>query len=232
MSTFVTLVLDKSGSMSGIRDDTIGGFNAYIAGLKEDKQKTGEEYLFTLLMFDSNSVELVHRAVPIEQVPDLNRASYVPGASTPLVDAACKAIKATEERASGSAKVVVVIQTDGQENASVEFKQQDLVEMIKKKTEAGWAFIYLGAGIDAFKAAGELGINRDSTMSYGRQMSAPAFQNVMRATRSYGLTGQSASSHFTPEERESVREDEVVPNAPPEPPKPVEPRKIVDDFKI
>lgn len=236
MSTFVTLVLDKSGSMNAIREDTIGGFNSYIAGLKKDKKDRGEEYLFTLLMFDSNSVDIVHRAISIDDVPELTDKTYVPGASTPLIDAACKAIKATEEKAGTATKVIVVIQTDGQENSSLEFKHADLVEMIKKKTAEGWDFVYLGAGIDAFQMAGSLGIRAGKTMSYGRRMSEPAFKNVLRTTLSYGVTGQSVGTDFTAEERLAVGENEVAPNAPVDPQSTQatsEPaRKIVDDFKI
>jgi hypothetical protein len=91
--TLVTFLLDRTGSMEAIRDDTIGGFNAYIGGLKG----AGEvEIDFTLIQFDSISIDKICVAVPIAQIAKLTRDSYQPRGSTPLIDAAVKTINAVE----------------------------------------------------------------------------------------------------------------------------------------
>lgn len=198
--TFTTFVLDETGSMMSIKDDTIGGYNSYIRTLKE----SGEEYLFTLIKFDSNKHEVAHRAIPVEQVPDLNSQTYQPGAATPLIDACMKAIKATEKKVSEEASemnVAVVILTDGYENASVEHKNEDLVQLVKEKTEAGWLILFLGAGIDAFDQAGKFGISPQYALSGTRgtvgQACAAAGQNVAR----YAQSGNVTSAQWTAAQR-------------------------------
>ena len=115
--TLVTFLLDETGSMESIKDDTIGGFNSYLGSLKAEAAPMD----FTLIKFDSRRIEKVCVAVPVSQVAELTMESYQPGASTPLIDAAYKTIKAVEKSLNGSnPKVVVCIQTDGHENASTE----------------------------------------------------------------------------------------------------------------
>jgi hypothetical protein len=196
--TFVTFVLDETGSMEPIKDDTIGGFNRYVSGLKS----SGEEFLFTLIKFDSNKHDVVHRAVPVGEVSELTAQTYRPGAMTPLIDACCKAIKATEEKVAGEdVNVAIVIQTDGYENASTEFKNTDLARLIKEKTAQGWLFTFLGAGIDAFRQAREFGIAAANVMTYDRDKSAGAFTASLRGTLSYAATGQALDASYTSQER-------------------------------
>jgi uncharacterized protein YegL len=100
--TLVTFLLDRTGSMEPIRDDTIGAFNAYLETLQED----GEDIFFSLLTFDSMSIDKVHVNQPVKEVARLTRESFVPRASTPLIDAAYKTIKAVEKSVGGgNAKV-------------------------------------------------------------------------------------------------------------------------------
>lgn len=199
--TFVTFVLDETGSMQSIKDDTIGGFNHYVGKLRSSK----ENFAFTLIKFDSNKHVVVHRAVPIADVAELTTESYKPGAATPLIDACYKAIKATEKRVAGEdVNVAVVIQTDGYENASTEHKNTDLARLIKEKTSEGWLFTFLGAGIDAFGQAGDIGIAPQHALTYDRDKSAGAFAAASRATCSYGLTGQSMNASYTSQEREQA----------------------------
>jgi hypothetical protein len=93
--TLVTFLLDRTGSMEPIRDDTIGAFNAYLDGLKGDDD--GTPFDFTLVQFDSMSIDKIHVQVPVAKVPRLTRETYQPRASTPLIDAAYKTIVAVEE---------------------------------------------------------------------------------------------------------------------------------------
>ena len=139
--TFLTFVLDETGSMSNIKDDTIGGFNDYISQL----QQSGEPIDFTLIKFDSNRHAIPYRAVNVHDVKPLDNESYRPGAAMPLIDAVYKAIKATEEKAGDASKVIIAVQTDGYENASREFTNAQLVQLVKEKTAAGWLVFFTGA---------------------------------------------------------------------------------------
>lgn len=202
--TFVTLVLDETGSMSTIVDDTIGGYNTFIKGLKD--QKGDHDIKFTLIKFDSNKHDIVHRAEPIDSIPELTKETYVPGAATPLIDASMKAIKATEAKVSelglaDKANIVVAIQTDGHENASREFTRDQLVAEIKDKTAKGWLFQFLGAGIDAFASAQSLGINARNTLGYDRDKSNQAFYSITNSVIRKHLTGSSLNAAYTDEER-------------------------------
>src|SRR5262245_60445054 len=138
--TLVTFLLDETGSMESIKDDTIGGFNSYLGSLKAEAAAID----FTLIKFDSRRIEKICVAVPVSQVAELTLENYQPGASTPLIDAACKTIRAVEKSLKGgNPKVVVCIQTDGHENASTEHTWDELNALIREKTAAGWQFNFL-----------------------------------------------------------------------------------------
>lgn len=160
--TLVTFLLDETGSMASIKDDTIGGFNSYLETLKT----SGASIDFTLIKFDSNRLEKVCVAAPIKEVAELSPETYQPGATTPLVDAAYKTIKAVEKSLNGSKpKVVVCIQTDGHENASTEHTWDELNALIKEKTADGWQFNFLGTGIDAYDTGRRMGVAAESTIA-------------------------------------------------------------------
>lgn len=212
MATYITLVLDKSGSMNDgdSKKVTINAFNSYIEGL--NKEVSLEEIFFSLIQFCTNGIEVTHRAVPLKDVPKLNGDTYRPevGGGTPLIDATMKSIKATEEKAPAGSKVQIVVLTDGYENASKQYKNADLFEMVKKKTEQNWLFTYLSAGIDSFAAAASMGFNRDSTMNYSKRMSDNAFKGVIRSSASYASTGNIGAAAFLVSERL----DSIDPNDP------------------
>ncbi len=194
--TVVTFLLDETGSMQSIKDDTIGGFNAYLETLKDE---SAGPVFFSLLKFDSNRVEKVCVGEPIQTVAPLTDDTYRPGAMTPLIDACVKAIQATEKAVaerSDAPNIIVVFQTDGQENASTEYRREDLARLVKAKTAEGWQFAFLGAGIDAYAEAGAMGIAAASTMSYGRGNSKAAFAAMGANTRAY-RTGAAPSMGFS-----------------------------------
>jgi hypothetical protein len=204
---YVAFVLDETGSMQSIKDDTIGGFNEYLKTLKGGEQET----VFTLVKFDSNKTEQVCVAKPIADVSELNQDTYVPGAATPLIDACMKSILATETAVEGrGANVAIVVLTDGYENASREYTSAQLQDKVKEKTAAGWLFTFLGADMDAFSQAGQYGFASANTVSFGKENTMRAFGVAARATMSYGTTGSSASAVYTTAERKSVGEEEVL----------------------
>jgi hypothetical protein len=199
--TLVTFLLDRTGSMEPIRDDTIGAFNAYL-----DVLKGGDEIYFTLIQFDSMGVEKLHVDEPVNSVPRLTRESFVPRAATPLIDAAYKTIKAVEKSVAGNpaTKVVICIQTDGQENASTEHGWAELNALIKEKSEAGWQFNFMGASIDAYQQAAQMGISADQTLSYDsrdRAAASAAFSATAENTLAYALSSSPSTGYSRGQKR-------------------------------
>lgn len=195
--TLVTFLLDRTGSMQEVRDDTIGAFNTYIETLKRE----GGGIEFSLILFDSTSVDRIYVNRPIAEVKPLTTDTYVPRDWTPLIDASFKTIKAVERSVSESKdkpKVVICIQTDGQENASRQHTMKELQDLIKEKRELGWQFNFMGCGIDAYDQARQMGISRGSTVSYGKDFAATqaVFSATARNTSSYA-GGQSVNTNYS-----------------------------------
>jgi hypothetical protein len=151
-------------------------------------------------------------AEPIADVKPLKDADYAPHASTPLIDAAVKIIKATDEavdRRGDDPNVVIVMQTDGEENVSVEYNRADLAALVKEKEAAGWEFVFLGAGLDAFDAARAAGVNiaSDRVMSYGRSLSAPAFAHMAQNVSDYAEKGVREALDFSASQRDDAGDE-------------------------
>ena len=166
--TELVFILDRSGSMCGLEQDTIGGFNSM---LKKQKREEGQAYVSTVL-FDNVS-EVIHDRVDIQNVPALTNKEYYVRGSTALLDAVGKAIHhignvhkyAREE--DRPQKTLFVITTDGMENASREYTYEKVRTMIQRQTEKyGWEFIFLGANIDAAKEAARFGIRAECAANY------------------------------------------------------------------
>lgn len=166
--TELVFILDRSGSMSGLEKDTLGGFNAM---LKKQKELEGECRITTVL-FD-NQMQLLHDRLDIQAVEMLKDKDYQVGGSTALLDAIGSTINkignvqkqsTSEHRAS---KVLFVIITDGEENASREFSSQRIKKMIEHQmNKYHWEFIFLGANIDAVKTSMAYGIRPERTQNY------------------------------------------------------------------
>ena len=148
----VVFVLDKSGSMQSKAEDVIGGFNNM---LKEQKN-LHPDTIVSLVLFDTD-YNIVCKNVEIVNVPNLTKETYRPSGMTALIDALGKAIVETK-KVSGKDNVLFIIDTDGLENASVEYKKADIKKLVEEQQKAGWEFIFTGAGIDAFGEASGYGI--------------------------------------------------------------------------
>ena len=204
-ATFVSFLLDETGSMQSIKDDTIGGLNAYV----ETLQKGGGDILFSLVSFNSSQTRKHYVADPIQDVTPLTEDDYVPHAMTPLIDAAVKIIKATDkavERRDDDPNVVIVMQTDGQENVSVEYTASDLAALVKEKEAAGWQFVFLGAGMDAFEAARAAGLDLDArrVVAYGRARTPEVFAATAINVGMYAELGDEAALNYSPAQRADV----------------------------
>ena len=167
-TTELVFILDRSGSMAGLVEDTIGGFNSMI---KNQKEQEGECLVSTVL-FDNESVVL-HDRIKLEDVPEMTNRDYVPRGCTALIDAIGGAIKhignihkyARSEDV--PAHTMFVIMTDGMENASHIYSSDKVKKMIERqKKEFGWEFLFIGANIDAVETAARFGINRDRAVDY------------------------------------------------------------------
>ena len=166
--TEIVFILDRSGSMAGLEDDTIGGFNAMI---EKQKREPGEALINTVL-FDNVS-EVVHDRVDIQKIQPMTRNEYYVRGCTALLDAVGGAIQhignihkyAREE--DRPERTLFVITTDGMENASRKYTYERLKAMIERQKEKyGWEFLFLGANIDAAREAARFGINADHTANY------------------------------------------------------------------
>lgn len=214
--TFVPFVLDETGSMSIVKEATIGGFNEYVDTLRRDSRANGFTLFLTLVKFDSLRHEVVERAKDIHDVAYLTPETYQPGAATPLYDAIGKTIQSTEEhlasiRSNGDPEPVVLftILTDGEENASREFTREKIFELIKKKEAEGWKFAFLGANQDAYAVGGSLGISPDSTMHFAHDTlgTTIAFANMASSTTSYATTGGRSGGTFTDQQRKDAGDE-------------------------
>lgn len=166
--TELVFILDRSGSMMGMVDDTIGGFNAM---LERQKEKPGDAYVSTVLF--SNSSKVIHDRVKIKQVQPLTRQQYFVGGCTALLDAIGGAIHhignihkyAREEDVPEHTLFIII--TDGMENASHQYSIEMVRQKIQKEKEKyGWEFLFLGANLDAVETAGGLGINKNRAVTY------------------------------------------------------------------
>jgi Mg-chelatase subunit ChlD len=211
-STDITIVLDRSGSMQTIREDTIGGFNSF---LKEQKETDDGDRL-TLVQFD-NQYEVVHDDIALAEVQPLDDKTFVPRGGTALLDAIGRTINSTGARLSAldekdrPEKVIFVIITDGAENQSREFSHKQAMEMIGHQTDKyDWQFMFIGANQDAIGVGRALGIAAGSSMSYaasniGTQNAWKGFSRSV-TSRKRGASLQKCS--FTDKEREdSAKED-------------------------
>lgn len=159
----ITVVLDRSGSMYGLKDDTIGGFNGFLA--EQRALKNAGKARLTLVQFDHEyQVDLV--AEPLDSVPPLDELSYVPRGMTALFDATHRALDESEDwsRQHGwKGKHIVIIITDGIENASREHPvAKDLKRRVKGLEAEGWVFGFLGVGLEKFHSERELGVSSSS----------------------------------------------------------------------
>ena len=160
----MVFIIDRSGSMSGLEDDTIGGFNSMI----EKQKKEGNAIVSTILF--SDDIEILHDRVELDKIKKMTDKEYYVTASTALLDAVGGTIERIEHKQNESENVpdatLFVIITDGMENSSREYSYKKVKGLIEKQKERGWDFLFLGANIDVAEEAERFGIERDNAVAY------------------------------------------------------------------
>lgn len=163
----VAVVLDRSGSMASIADDMVGGFNTFLA---EQRSKPGQ-CAVTLVQFDGQDpFEVLVDGMPLAEVLDLDRSRYVPRGNTPLLDAVGRMIARVDARVAAhpDEDQVVLIITDGLENASREFGYAQVADLIAKREEAGWSFVFLGTDAGVMAQAARMGTAQANRAQWAR----------------------------------------------------------------
>ena len=212
MTARAYFLLDKTGSMGSEPhySNTIAGYNAWLHGMQRDAPHTK----FTMVMFSSESTVTTHKDAHISDVPNLNMETYRCDGMTPLFEAICKLIEAAEKSAGDDDRVVMIIQTDGQENCSPQpYTQSYVAAEIKRKQDKGWQFVFLGADIDAYASGKAMGISRAATMSYSGNDGAAtmsAYEAVSRGAAMFA-SGAAETVEFSDKQRADAGDKFVKP---------------------
>lgn len=236
----VYTVLDRSGSMQGTAAETRTGYNEYLAKLREDKDS---EYTISLTQFDKHvqdcELTVTCEDKPIADAPNLTTDNYQPRGYTPLYDAIGECIRRVDAK---DRAVIMLIITDGHENASIEFTKEKVQALIKEKEAAGWTFSFLGANIDSFAVGASVGVAAGNVSNYVQGHEKTMYTNLANATmgraasvRSVGMNAAVGMRFFSEEQQHSIGNPQKLggrPPAPPtfHPPAPVTPKRR--DWKI
>lgn len=185
----IVVIADRSGSMASICDDAIGGFNTYLA----EQQKLPGEARMTLVLFD-DKYEVPVEYKPLTWVRPLTPQTFVPRGSTALFDAIGRSLTTLEARRPKHA--VIVILTDGQENASTVYTSEMVKQRITAAEARGWRVIYLAANQDAFAVGGAIGVNAAFTKNYAATADGvrSAYLSASTGSSDYRTTVGSASN--------------------------------------
>lgn len=191
--TEVVFIIDRSGSMARQESDIIGGFNAMI----EKQRRSDYPALVTTVLF-SNRLSTLHDRVPLEQVQPMTCSDYCVGGNTALLDAMGETIRhiqnihryaRLEDR---PAKTLFIIMTDGLENSSRQFNNGQIKRMVQEQRAVGWEFLFIGADIDAFTAADDVGIrqSRAVRLSKAEDSYPECFDAVGEVVRQVAQSGE------------------------------------------
>ncbi len=194
--THINVILDASGSMMSIRPEVISGFNTYINELKKDK---AGECRVTLTQFSSKSSVIFSNKL-LEEVEPLTETTYVPNGFTALFDAISQTANTMKSTVDANDRVLNVIITDGQENASKEVtKAEEIRGMIKALEDAGnWTFTYLSAAATAFTDSNSIGVAKGNVMKFSANPAATskAFRSMSNSTGAYRLSANKIIGSF------------------------------------
>jgi regulation of enolase protein 1 (concanavalin A-like superfamily) len=212
----IAVILDESGSMSSCYAATIAGFNEYVAGQKAATE-AGAAFM-TLNKFDAPQIKTVFADRPIAEVPLLDKTNYRPNGGTNLLDAIGHTIEQINTALSNKKKkdrpgVIVVITTDGHENASNQYDNAKIKAMVAAAEKSDWSFVFMGANIDSFSVGSSFGMNAMNTVNYsttnmtGTMASLSATTTRMRSAKMAGLDTQAvySTTMFTDAEKQNMK---------------------------
>lgn len=191
----VCIVLDRSGSMDACRADAVGAVNSYLQKVRDDRV----DARITVLLFDSDGIELIRERVPIAECQNVSPAEYLPRSLTPLLDAVARGVSMLEADADDSRRYLLAIVTDGHENASREHTFASVSALLKRKQEENrWTVLYLGADQASWQQAQQIGIRPAATADFARRSINVTAEVVARATvvaasvdaRAFEITGE------------------------------------------
>jgi len=187
--TIYHFVVDQSGSMAGLENQTIEGFNSQLKTIKKLKEDYPEnEYIVSVTYFEDDVSDII-RFGKIENIPLLNRENYQPGSTTALLDAIGKSVEAIREKFEKEinkdlATVVVVILTDGHENASRYYSYEQISKIIEElNATKKWIFTFLGAGINASSITNRIKIHARNVASFDKTEYSAVLDRVSRSVR-------------------------------------------------
>lgn len=169
-TTDITMILDRSSSMQAMQEDAISSFNNFV----EEQKNTAGDASFTLVQFN-HLVRRCFAAIPVENVQKIDNENYVPAGYTALLDAVGRTIIENKQRLNkqGDRSVVIVVLTDGMENASQAFTPPMVRDLIKEcESELGWNFIFLAADPDSFSQYQQFGFDGEKSLMAGRGRAA------------------------------------------------------------
>lgn len=192
--TLLGLVLDESGSMAIVRDDTIGSVNTYFEELRKDPSPLR----VTLTQFNTKA-EITRPAVPLVEFPEFTKDNYRPDGLTALNDAIGITVNKLEEQLKDNpgAKALLVVVTDGQENSSLEFSREQIRQLIQnKEKEDNWTFVFLSADPSAFTEAKGYGFGAGNYAQYDKRQGKKFFAAVAQSTNMVRSSGETKLDNF------------------------------------
>lgn len=200
--------------MGSIVSDVIGGYNNFLS---EQKAAKGDCSL-TLVQFDSEGIDTLYEHADVQTVSELTNKTYQPRGGTPLLDALGQTLEATGRAMENISeverpdKIIFVVITDGEENASRKYTKAQIKQMIEQREKSDhWNFVFLGANQDAFAEAGAIGVQAAAAANFagtGSSMRA-GFAAMSLNSVSYRGSGQSADLHWSPAQRVKLMEDDL-----------------------
>jgi Mg-chelatase subunit ChlD len=203
----ICIVLDRSGSMEGCRLDALGAVNSYVRQVREDAAL--EQARISVVLFDTQGIDLIRDQVPARTCLELTAAEYQPRGGTPLLDAVGHAVGVLE-RAAGRNRAILVIMTDGHENASREYTKETIAALLKRKQEDNdWLVVYLGADHNAWDQAGGLGLAAVNTARFSKAALHSVGNVMFQVSDRYAKAADARSQRrrgFTDQERSEIGE--------------------------
>jgi hypothetical protein len=191
-TTHVLFVTDMSGSMSQLANDVRGGFNTYLSDLRKAKAEHGTRYRLTVTLFEAEFISLCVGA-KLADTPDLTTVNYAPRGGTALLDAVGKTVLEFESKVTlaDADRALLVIQTDGEENSSREFKWESIRDLLEAREKTGkWTIVYLGQGVNAWSQGQRFGASTQTVdAGYSSSGTRSSYSGLAGATRSLAETG-------------------------------------------